>query len=136
MLITLFKVRSTTCTIVSTDAKAPTPTSPQANVLLIGSTTTISQVAVASPLLPCLAVASPFHKVLLQSTTLVPYVQPPNPQTISNCCLVKGCSHMAVFMAGARTNGFPLLPVYPKSQARTTHDRVSSHKPVATLAKE
>eukprot|EP00796_Vickermania_ingenoplastis_P005900 gene5900-gene4298 len=50
---------------------------------------------------------------------------------VSICCLVMGCVHMAVFIAGQMMTGFCFT-----SHARMTHVTRLSHKPPAILARE
>lgn len=96
----------------STEARAPFPTSPHANVFTCGAM-----------IRTMLELSPPLVREAFQ-----------NPWTVANWVCVNGCSHIAVFMAGARRRGFPGRGPWPKSQARTTHEAVSSQKPWAILA--
>jgi len=118
------KASRTASTIADKSAKAPSPSSPHASLLVWGGT--------------------------IRTNCCDDDEEEANPCTVDSCCCVNGCSHMAVFIAGASTTGLPVvtavlllalslsllsLPLYcPKSHARSTHDSVSSHRPVAILA--
>lgn len=95
--------------MTSTDAKAPFPISPQASFFSWGSTI----------LIPLRLSLWTFQK----------------PRIISSCCIVNGCCHIAVFIAGANKSGLPGRVPCPKSHARTTQDIVSSQNPWASLAR-
>mmetsp|Transcript_4252 Transcript_4252/g.9044 ORF Transcript_4252/g.9044 Transcript_4252/m.9044 type:complete len:239 (+) Transcript_4252:58-774(+) len=96
-----------TLNISDKGASAPVPISPQANFFTCGSTTNMRLLS----------------RSIFQNDFM-----------ISSCDLVRGCSHMAVFIAGARINGLPGLVPWPKSHARMQHDSVSSLSPLAILA--
>ena len=81
--------RRAAAAISSTPAIAPTPTSPHANALAIGGTTTA----------------------------------PRSSASTASWRRVSGCSHMAVFMAGATMRGLP------QSHARSTDVTRLSHRP-------
>ena len=120
-----FIASETTCRMSSTEAKAPFPISPQAKVFTCGSiirTALVSTRAFVSPWLPMHcgpALREVFEK----------------PCMVDKCSAVSGWFHIAVFIAGASKRDFAGRKPWPKSQARITHDTVSSQNPCAILAR-
>jgi len=103
--------------MLSTEAKAPFPISPQAKVFTCGE------------IICTQLVSRTFESLELSLFCRL------KPWMVDSCVFVRGCSHIAVFIAGANKRGFPGRCPWPKSQARITQDTVSSQNPFAILAR-